>query len=61
MSPRKEAREPVNENIGKGTGIGTLIPIYRTTKVTSNHAFNCYACMYVNTVKTAGIKWCLFR
>ena len=37
MSPRKEAREPVNENIGKGTGIGTLIPIYRTTKVICNH------------------------
>ena len=27
MSPLKEAREPVNENIGRGTGIGTLMPI----------------------------------
>lgn len=28
MSPRKEPRDPVNENIGSGTGIGTFTPIY---------------------------------
>ena len=26
MSPRTEPLEPVNENIGNGTGIGTLTP-----------------------------------
>ena len=28
MSPTNDAREPVNENIGRGTGIGTLTPTY---------------------------------
>lgn len=28
MSPLNEARDPVKENIGKGTGIGTLTPTY---------------------------------
>lgn len=26
MSPRKDPLDPVKENIGKGTGIGTLTP-----------------------------------
>lgn len=31
MSPLKEPLEPVNENMGSGTGIGTLTPIYKKT------------------------------
>ena len=32
-SPRNEPRDPVNENIGNGTGIGTLTPIQKMTKI----------------------------
>ena len=29
MSPLNEPRDPVNENMGNGTGIGTLIPTWK--------------------------------
>ena len=31
MSPRKDPREPVKENMGRGTGMGTLTPICPTS------------------------------
>ncbi len=39
MSPLKEPLEPVNENMGSGTGIGTLMPIYK--KPSKQHINRC--------------------
>ena len=51
-SPLNEARDPVKENMGSGTGMGTLIPICRGKIHTYIHTYACmYICTYGNCVR----------